>query len=267
MKTAIINKVALHYEYLKRDDEKPVLVFINSLGTDFRIWDEVVQRLRAEYSLLRYDKRGHGLSDLGTTPYSITDHVADLSALLDHLNIAEVILCGLSVGGLIAQGFYEKHLEQVKALILSDTAHKIGTPELWQDRITQIDDIGLPAMTEDVMQRWFTGPFRSPDNPSFQVCRNMFERQSAQGYAATCAAIRDADYTEVAKQIAVPAICIVGDQDLATPVQLVTELSALIKDAELHVIKDAGHIPCVEKSLEFTEIIQAFLSKNLKQGV
>jgi len=267
VKTAIINKIALHYDYREKETEKPVLVFVNSLGTDFRIWDEVVQHLEAEYSVLRYDKRGHGLSGLGSTPYSISDHVDDLVELLDYLNISEVILCGLSVGGLIAQGFFDKRQKQVRAMILCDTGHKIGTADMWQERINQIDEIGLPAMTDGVMERWFTPAFRTADNPEYQICRNMFERQDARGYAATCAAIRDADYTEVAKQIDVPTTCIVGDQDQATPVSLVSELSTLIEDAELCIIQDAGHIPCVEKPREFTEIIQAFLNKNLKQGV
>ena len=77
--------------------------------------------------MLCYDKRGHGLSDLGGAPYSIDDHVDDLAGLVDHLGAGKVVLCGLSVGGLIAQGLSAKRPEIVRALILCDTAHKIGT--------------------------------------------------------------------------------------------------------------------------------------------
>ena len=63
MKAAKINGVNLHYR-LDGADAGPVLVFSNSLGTDFRIWDAVVDRLPDGLRVLRYDKRGHGLSDL-----------------------------------------------------------------------------------------------------------------------------------------------------------------------------------------------------------
>ena len=65
----------LHFA-VSGDDEGPVLVFSNSLGTDFRIWDQVIARLPATLRIVRYDKRGHGLSDVGTGPWGMADHVA-----------------------------------------------------------------------------------------------------------------------------------------------------------------------------------------------
>ena len=87
----------------------------------------------------------------------------------------------------------------------------------------------------------------------------MLIRQPAAGYAATCAAIRDADYTEAAKKIAVPAICIVGDQDGATPPDLVLSTAKLIPGCRYEVITGAGHIPCVEQPEMLTQIIRAFV--------
>ena len=69
---------------------------------------------------------GHGLSGLGNSPYVIDDHVADLIDLMDHLKITEAVLVGLSVGGLIVQGVYNKRPDLVQGLILCDTAAKIG---------------------------------------------------------------------------------------------------------------------------------------------
>ena len=80
MHFAKLNGVTLHYQVIGAPEDKPLLVFSNSLGTDFRIWRDVIFRLAGDYALLTYDKRGHGLSDLGETPYTMDDHIDDLDA-------------------------------------------------------------------------------------------------------------------------------------------------------------------------------------------
>lgn len=254
-----VNGVSLHHQIIGGPGNKPVIVFINSLGTDFRIWRDVIVRLAGSYPLLTYDKRGHGLSDVGEAPYSIEDHVDDLIGLLEHLKVSDAVVCGLSVGGLIAQGLYARRPDLVKALILCDTAHKIGTADMWAARIAAIDESGLDGIVDGVMERWFTPAFRESD-PSFPGYRNMMLRQPVEGYTGTCAAIRDADYTAAAGEIAVPTLCVVGDQDGATPPELVLSLAKLIPRARYEVIKDAGHIPCVEQPEMLTTIIEAFLA-------
>nr|WP_210314697.1 3-oxoadipate enol-lactonase [Rhizobium sp. AQ_MP] len=254
-----VNGVSLHHQIIGGPGNKPVIVFINSLGTDFRIWRDVIVRLAGSYPLLTYDKRGHGLSDVGEAPYSIEDHVDDLIGLLEHLKVSDAVVCGLSVGGLIAQGIYARRPDLVKALVLCDTAHKIGTAEMWAARIKAIEDAGLDGIVDGVMERWFTPAFRASD-PSFPGFRNMMLRQPVEGYVGTCAAIRDADYTAAAARIAVPTLCVVGDQDGATPPDLVLSLAKLVPGARYEVIKDAGHIPCVEQPELLTTIIEAFLA-------
>jgi 3-oxoadipate enol-lactonase len=254
-----LNGVSLHHQIIGGPGNKPVIVFINSLGTDFRIWRDVIVRLAGSYPLLTYDKRGHGLSDVGQAPYTIEDHVDDLIGLLEHLKVSNAVICGLSVGGLIAQNLYARRPDLVKALILCDTAHKIGTAEMWAARISAIEEGGLDGIVDGVMERWFTPAFRNSD-PGFPGYRNMMLRQPVDGYIGTCAAIRDADYTEAAGRIAVPTLCVVGDQDGATPPDLVLSLAKLVPGARYEVIKDAGHIPCVEQPEMLTTIIEAFLA-------
>ena len=254
-----INGVSLHHQIIGGPGNKPVIVFINSLGTDFRIWRDVIVRLAGSHPLLAYDKRGHGLSDVGQAPYSIDDHVDDLIGLLEHLNVTGAVICGLSVGGLIAQRLCARRPDLVKALILCDTAHKIGTAEMWAARIEAIEEGGLSGIVDSVMERWFTSSFRNSD-PAFPGYRNMMLRQPVEGYTGTCAAIRDADFTEAVTKIAVPTLCVVGDQDGATPPDLVLSLAKLVPKARYEVIKDAGHIPCVEQPEMLTTIIEAFLA-------
>lgn len=258
MKFTRVNGVVLHYE-LSGSRVLPLIVFSNSLGTDLRIWDHVVERLAGRYRMLRYDKRGHGLSEAPPGPYSLVDHVEDLAALMAHLSLDRAAVVGLSVGGLIAQGLAARHPDMVAALVLSNTAHKIGTEAVWNDRIATVQNEGIAAIADMVMERWFTPQFRSPENADFAGYTAMLVRSPASGYAATCAAIRDTDLTESTAALTVPTLCIVGDHDGSTPPDLVRSMANLIKGSQFRVIADAGHIPCVEQPDEVADLIATFL--------
>ncbi|MDX1122949.1 3-oxoadipate enol-lactonase [Sinorhizobium medicae] len=253
-----INDVTIHYRVVGAVAEKPVLVFINSLGTDFRIWRDLVLRLSGDFAIVLYDKRGHGLSDIGQVPYSIEDHATDLAGLLDWLAVKGAIVCGLSVGGLVAQSLCVRRPDLVHALVLSDTAHKIGTTEFWDARIAAIEAHGIEAIADGILERWFTAAFRRPENTAFAGYRNMLVRQPVPGYIGTCAAIRDADFTQAAGKIAVPVLCVVGEEDGSTPPDLVRSTAQLIPGASFEVICGAGHIPCVEQPEALTSVLRRF---------
>lgn len=261
MKFARVNAVSLHYRVHGDLNARPVLVFINSLGTDFRIWDDVVAGLTSHFAIVTYDKRGHGLSDVGTTPYRIEDHAADLAGLLDHLGVAKAIVCGLSVGGLIANALWVMRPDLVQALIFSNTAHRIGTVQAWNERIGLIEREGLSALLDGTMEKWFTGKFRTPENPLYAGMRTMLVRQSLAGYSATCAGIRDADYTATAPTISVPTLCIAADQDGSTPPDVVRGLADIVPGSVFETIADAGHIPCVEKPDAYSATLLGFCQK------
>lgn len=261
MKFISIGGITLHFDHRPAGRDRSHLVFINSLGTDLRIWNEVIGALGGSVATLAYDKRGHGLSDLGPTPYAIEDHVDDLLGLIDHLGIEDVVLCGLSVGGLIALGLASRRPEIVRGLILCDTAHKIGTADGWNSRIATVQKDGIAAIADAVMKLWFTPHFHAERKPELDGCRTMLARQSVAGYAATCAAIRDADYTRAAEAIAVPTLCIVGDQDGSTPPALVRSMARIIPGSQFEVIAGAGHIPCIEQPAMLVALITQFLAR------
>ncbi len=254
------NGIVLHY-HLNGPADRPPLVFANSLGTDLRIWDTVVERLADRFHIIRYDKRGHGLSEATEPPYPLTDHVGDLVGLLDHLGIGRIAMVGLSVGGLIAQGLAALHPERVAALVLSDTAHKLGTRESWEDRIDMVTRQGLAPLVDAIMPRWFTPGFRKPDNPDYAGYVNMFTRTPVAGYVGTCTSLRDADLTESTRAIAVPTLCIVGEHDGSTPPDVVRGMASLIRNSEFRIVPDAGHIPGVEQPEAVAELIGGFLRK------
>jgi 3-oxoadipate enol-lactonase len=134
MQFTAANGITLHTD---RAGAGPPIVFVNSLGSDFRIWDAVLPALTQRAEVIRYDKRGHGLSDLG--PITMDAHVADLAALLDGLATGPAVICGLSVGGQIALGLSAARPDLIRGLILMDTGHRIGTPAMWDERIATIE--------------------------------------------------------------------------------------------------------------------------------
>lgn len=255
-----VNDIVLHY----RDDGPvgaPVLVMSNSLGTDLRIWDEFVASYPGCCRIIRYDKRGHGLSQATPAPYSLNDHVGDLAALLDHLGVAQVALIGLSVGGMIAQQLAATRPDLVAALVVCDSAHRIGTAAQWNERIEAVTRNGVASIADAILERWFTPPFRSQDNAAFVGYAAMLARCDADGYTGTCAALRDADLTASTQALKLPVLCLCGDQDSATPPDLVRQTCGLIEGARFELITGAGHLPCIEQPDATARLIAEFLQE------
>lgn len=241
-----INGVLLHYRVHGRDGA-PAVAFVNSLGTDARIWDDVIDRLTAHYRILSYDKRGHGLSDTPSGDYSLDDHIGDLTGLLDHLGIDRLALAGVSVGGLIAQGFALEHPGRLAALVLCDTAQKIGDLAFWNARIAGIRDKGVASIADVIMERWFSKRFHREHPDDLAGWRNLFLRSDVDGYCATCATLRDTDLTSDASRIATPTLVVVGEEDGSTPVDMVRAAAAAIPGSRFEIIEAAGHIPSIEQ--------------------
>ena len=246
MKFMKANGLVIHVSHQGRRDG-PALVFINSLGTDFRIWNEVAEILAPDFRIITYDKRGHGLSESGPDKNDMADYSRDLVGLLDGLGVGRATVVGLSIGGLIAQELYRLSPERVAALVLCDTAAKIGTDEVWDQRIAEVERGGIEAIANSVLERWVTADFRAARSAELAGMRAMLTRTPRQGYLAACGALKRADLRPYAGRIEAPTLCLVGDQDGSTPVAVVKEFAALIPASRFEVIEGAGHLPNVEK--------------------
>jgi 3-oxoadipate enol-lactonase len=237
---------------------KPVLVFANSLGSDLRIWDGVVAHLAQDFRIVRYDNRGHGLSDAPAAPYSLDDFVQDLVGLLDALQIKQASVCGLSVGGVIAQGLALGYPDRVSALALCDTGMRIGSFDSWEDRIRLVRESGLTQLIGFSMERWFSADFREHRSVEVQGYANMLRRTPVDGYLGTCYALRDADLRRETPKISKPTLVLCGDQDLGTPPDLGRELAQAIPGARFSLIKNAAHLTCIEQPQDFARQLRDF---------
>jgi 3-oxoadipate enol-lactonase len=256
MHIADLGEVQLHYRIDGDPDGAPV-VFANSLGTDLRLWDAVLPLLPDGLRLIRYDKRGHGLSSAPPAPYSMGALVRDAELLLDHLKVRDCLFVGLSIGGMIAQGLAVKRMDLVRAMVLSNTAAKIGTAEMWSDRIAAIEAGGIESLADPVMERWFSKSFRA--SPDLALWRNMLVRQPTVGYVGCSAAISGTDFMTPTSGLRLPTLGIAGDQDGSTPPDLVRETVDLVPGSQFHLIRGAGHLPCVENPVEYAEVLTRFL--------
>jgi 3-oxoadipate enol-lactonase len=256
MKIADLGDVQLHYREDGDPDGAPI-VFANSLGTDLRLWDQILPLLPVGLRIIRYDKRGHGLSSLPPAPYKMGQLVGDAEKLLDHLNVRDCLFVGLSIGGMIAQGLAVKRVDLVRAMVLSNTGAKIGTAEMWDQRIEGVRNGGIEALADGVMERWFSRGFR--DTPELALWRAMLVRQPQDGYVGCSAAISGTDFYTTTASLRLPTLGIAGDEDGSTPPDLVRETVDLVPGAQFALIRKAGHLPCVEQPEEYARILSDFI--------
>lgn len=256
MKLADLGDIRLHYRIDGPEDGAPV-VFANSLGTDLRLWDPVLPLLPKGLRILRFDKRGHGLSDCPPAPYSMGQLVRDTERLMEATGFRDACFVGLSIGGMIAQGLAAKRLDLVRAMVLSNTAAKIGTRDMWDQRIAAIEAGGIDALADAVIERWFSRAYCA--GPEVALWRNMLVRQPNAGYAGCCAAIAGTDFYTPTAALRLPTLGIAGTEDGSTPPDLVRETCNLIPGSRFHLIRGVGHIPCVERPAEFADVLTGFL--------
>ena len=252
---------SVHHYQIHGAREKPAIIFSNSLGSDLRIWNGVATRLLPHFRVIRYDLRGHGLSEAPAPPYSAEDLARDVVALLAALEVRDAVACGVSVGGVIAQAVALNHPDRVSALVLSDTGARIGSAEAWQQRIDKVGADGVDSLVQMTMERWFAAGFRERCAAEVRGYSLMLRQTSADGYVGTCAALRDADFRQAVTQIAKPTLVICGAQDIATPPELGRQLAGLIPGAQFSLIDNAAHLPCVEQPDAVAERMRQFLQE------
>lgn len=259
MRAVDANGVTLNVVESGDPNGAPVM-FANSLGTDLRLWDALIPLLPDGLRLIRYDKRGHGLSGCPDGPYSLDDLVCDAQTLIETLDCGLVTFIGLSIGGMIGQALASRRPDLVRALVLSNTAAKMGDAASWNVRIAAISADGLPSIETAILDRWFGPQFRA--NPDAAIWGAMVSRTPQAGYLGCCAALADADLTETTRELHLPTLVIAGSHDEASPPDLVSATAALIHGSTFAVIKGAGHLPCVEDPVAYAAILNPFLKEH-----
>jgi 3-oxoadipate enol-lactonase len=257
MPTVPLKDVQLHYQFAG-PDRAPVLLFSNSLGTNFAMWDPQMPELSRAFRILRYDMRGHGRSQVPPGPYTIPQLAADVIHLLDALSVDKVDFCGLSMSGMIGMelAFHAPH--RLRNVIICNTAPKLGTPAAWNTRIQNVQTGGMKSIADAVIERWFTPEFRASAPAPVESTRQMLLRTPPEGYAASCAAVRDMDATDTIFDIKVPTLVIHGTRDPVTAPDDGEKMAAAIPGAQLANLP-AAHLSNIEAASAFTMAVAKFL--------
>lgn len=236
----------------------PALVLSHSLGADLGMWEPQVPALARERRVVRYDARGHGASPVASAPFGVADLGRDVIDLLDGLGIARASFCGLSMGGLVGQWLGLHAPRRVDRLVLCNTGARIGTAAGWDARIEAVGRDGMASLADAAIGRWFTPAFVAAAPGEVERLRRTIAATSAAGYAACCAALRDADLTAEVSRIAAPTLVIAGSEDRATPPADGRFLAERIPGAR-YLELPAAHLSNVEAAGRFTAAVREFL--------
>lgn len=253
-----IHDAQLHYS-LEGDAGKPVLILSNSLGTALDMWAPQMTRFARAFRVLRYDTRGHGQSTVTPGPYTLDQLAGDVVALMDGLDIGQAHFCGLSMGGLTVMALALRHPERVHKLVLCNTAAYIGPPDAWTSRIAAVEQGGVAPLAPAVVARWLTPDYAAQHPATVAALEDMLRATPPRGYAAACAAVRDADLRAQVAQIAAPTLIIAATGDLPTPPADGRFLQQHIAGAR-YVELAAAHLSNQEQAAAFTDAVIDFLT-------
>jgi 3-oxoadipate enol-lactonase len=252
-----INEASLHYR-TDGDPARACVVFSNSLGTDLSMWDVQAAALSKDFYVLRYDTRGHGQSECGSSPVGLAQLGSDVVALLDALAIPTAHFCGISMGGMIGQWLGIHHPHRFKKLVLANTAARIGTAEGWTARAELVRREGMGGVADGAAARWFTPEFVDRERPLVGRMIARLREQDAEAYARCCDALADADLRDDLGRIGCPALLIAGRADPVTTIADARYLAERIAGATVAEV-DASHISNVEAEQAFSSQLQRFL--------
>ena len=241
------------------DATHPAIVFSNSLGTKYSMWQPQIDALQDDFFIICYDTRGHGASSAPQGPYTIDQLGQDVINLLDHLNVKKANFCGISMGGLTGQWLAIHKSEYFNHVVVCNTAAKIGQEQAWNDRAKLVREQGLQPIAATAASRWFTESFIQSQAQIVQSLSNDLAASSAEGYASCCEALAKADLREELKNITVPVLVIAGQQDPVTTVADGQYIVDRIPHSQLFEI-NASHISNIEQPETFNDILKTFLN-------
>jgi 3-oxoadipate enol-lactonase len=258
-----INGIDTRY-VLSNEGGGPWLTFIHQLAGDLSVWDQQAGYFRNDYTVLRYDLRGHGETAVSRDAFSIADLGDDLAELLHKLGAPSTHVVGLSIGGMVAQQFAVDHGSLVDSLTV--VGAPAFTPEdarpTFGQRAASVRENGAGSIVDSTLERWLTAEFRQRHPEVVEQIRETILRTPSEGFARAAEAIRDFDVREKLASVAKRTLVVAGKHDTGTP----NAASRLIADTvpgALFETLDAAHLSPIESSTQFTALLGTFLRSSV----
>ncbi len=260
MKTTI-NGIELAYT----DDGRGLpVVFLHAFPLGKAMWEPQVRALSGACRVITVDLRGHGESGAPLWRYTVETFADDVKELLDHLDLQQVVLAGLSMGGYVCFAFYRKYADRVKAFILSDTRAPADSPEGKAGRfaMAQVAYTQGPSAIADAMLPKLLGETSLHHRPELvESVRRIITRNQVSGIAGDLMAMEARpDSVPLLPSITCPTLVLVGDEDVATPPAEARLMAERIPGARLTTIPGAGHLANLEQPEAFNRAVADFVA-------
>ena len=250
--------------FVRETDGKAVL-FVHGFPLNHTMWRFQLDELGGEYRMIAPDLRGLGKSDVPEphTSYSMDAYATDLKNLLDRLGLSRVVLVGLSMGGYISFAFNRLFPDRIRALVLVDTRAGADSPEGFEGRMNAIEVVksrGSGAIVDSMIPKLFSPETLKKRPGIVSDVRTMMEQQNPVGVmGALWAMAHRPDSRPDLPGIRVPALVVVGEEDVLTPPSEAKSMADAIPGARLEVIPHAGHMSPMEAPERFNKVLLEFL--------
>jgi 3-oxoadipate enol-lactonase len=257
-----VNGLQIRYDDLGPIDA-PTLIFIHGFPLDKSMWQRQMVALQADYRVVAYDVRGHGRSEAGHEDFSIDLFAYDLLCLMETLRIDQAALCGHSMGGYIALHAVENYPNRFNGLILCDTNCIADTHALKEGRVETMEEIledGIEAYADDCLARYFALGSSRHHTVEREAVRAMIEGTSSESLCNTLFALSGRRETcSKLLEIGIPALIMVGEEDIVTPPAAAYTMHAKIRGSVLALIANAAHLPNLENTVQFNAHLLEFM--------
>ncbi len=242
----------------------PLALFMHGIGGNRTNWHDQLPVFAPDFNAVAWDARGYGLSDDYEGALDFADFSIDVARVLDHFGADKAHLIGLSMGGRIAQDFYERHRDRVATLVLVDTfpGHDDVFREDQREEFLRLrkkpllEGKALRDMAPDVAKA-LIGTKAAPDK--FQRLIDSMSVLHKESYIKTLEATTRYEGVADLESFAVPTLLVFGSDDRLTTPELGRKMHARIPGSELTILEDAGHLSNIEKPEEFNAAVLEFL--------
>jgi pimeloyl-ACP methyl ester carboxylesterase len=218
---------------------------------------------RRPWRVIVPDLRGYGESTVVSGKTTLDVFAGDMVGLLDQLDIKRVVIGGLSMGGQIVMEFCRQYPERVRGVLLAATICRAETQEGKQQRAAMADRLlreGMGAYAEEVLPKMVAPANLSALPGVAEHVRTMMRSTNPIGAAAAIRGRAERPgYEETLARIDVPALVVVGDEDAFTTRADAEQMSGLLKRSELVWMKQVGHMPNLEREVEFNDALGRLL--------
>ncbi len=249
-----------------RKGEGPLLVLLHGIGGNRTNWRDQMPVFSRHFTTVAWDARGYGLSDDYAGDLDFKDFARDLERVLDHYGAQKAHLLGLSMGGRIIQDFYEMYPHRVLSLVLCDTRSG-DFHQSWEARVEFVRlrkepllQGKTPAEMAPPVAETLIGPTSSRE--AFNRLVDSMAALHKESYIKTIEASGLQPQTLNIASIGAPTLIVCGEYDRLTPPEVSEGMHRKIRDSELAIIEDAGHLSNIENPDRFNEVVLDFLLRN-----